>query len=748
MRVGNLATPLHEHPDQGWRGVIDCHAVLFDHLEMTVLVGRVRGALVDHLGDAVGQRPVDDVGVTGDPADIGCAPIDVGLGLDVEHVVMRVRRLGQIAARGVHDALGLAGGARRVEQEQRMLGVERLRGVLGRRASSTVSCHHRSRPSVHGVSIPVRRTTRTCSTDFCPSTASSTASLSDAALPRRILAVGGDHQLGLGILDAGRQRRRGEPGEDHGVQHAEACAGQHRHDGLGQHRHVDRHPIAGHQAELGQRVGRLGHLREQLGVGDLPAVVLGLALPADRHPVAVARLDVPVDAVVGDVELAADEPLGDGGFRPVEDLGRTVCPMTTGWPARPERQPVFLGLAVQLVGRVGLRGELVRRRVCDGLAGLRSCVSVISVSVVTDVASTLASHSVRCGRRCCAPSGRLASVAVTSHPLAPLAELPGVAAASEEAREALGKAHRHRTNLRGWPTTAAEAALRAARASSVLDGGSLQIVRRTVSPTRCSRAHFGCPRRSRAARRRWSGSGRRAPLQAIARLHALAAADLVDDDRPGPSAGRRRRRAQARAAGRHGHRQTRVPAPVLAAVAHGELLTLEPFGTADGVVARAVSRLVTIASGLDPHGLGVPEVYWMRRSGDYRAAARGFASGTARRACRRGWCSAAAALHAGAREALSIADGALVVTSFTAKRSGRRSETDSARRPLARTPVTKRAGQVCVGGLGVLDDALRLQPHPRGRRGRPLFAITQARNTFAYSAACAPRGCRDPCWVA
>ena len=38
-------------------------------------------------------------------------------------------------------------------------------------------------------------------------------------------------------------------------------------------------------------------------------------------------------------------------------------------------------------------------------------------------------------------------------PLAPLAELPGVAAAGDEARDALGKAHRHRTNLRGWPKT-------------------------------------------------------------------------------------------------------------------------------------------------------------------------------------------------------------------------------------------------------------------------------------------------------
>ena len=97
--------------------------------------------------------------------------------------------------------------------------------------------------------------------------------------------------------------------------------------------------------------------------------------------------------------------------------------------------------------------------------------------------------------------------------------------------------------------------------------------------------------------------------------------------------------------------------PVRAAVAHGELLTLAPFGTADGIVARAVSRLVTIASGLDPHGLGVPEVFWMQRSGDYRAAARGFESGTPEGLA--AWLVLSGqALRAGAREALAIAEGA------------------------------------------------------------------------------------------
>jgi hypothetical protein len=237
---------------------------------------------------------------------------------------------------------------------------------------------------------------------------------------------------------------------------------------------------------------------------------------------------------------------------------------------------------------------------------------------------------------------------VTSDPLAPLTELPGVAEASDRARDALGRVHRHRVNLRGWPATAAEASLRAARASSVLDDGPV-----------VSDPVFGGA--LRVAQALEGGGGpiigiwQRAPLQALARLHMLAAADQVDDDQLG------RPRADAEVGPRLElladvvTGRTRAPAPVVAAVAHGELLTLRPFGSADGVVARAVSRLVTIASGLDPHGLGVPEVNWMRQPAKYRDAAHGFAEGTPDGVgawlllcCR--------AMQAGAQEALSIAE--------------------------------------------------------------------------------------------
>lgn len=230
-------------------------------------------------------------------------------------------------------------------------------------------------------------------------------------------------------------------------------------------------------------------------------------------------------------------------------------------------------------------------------------------------------------------------------------ELPGVPEASDCARAELGRAHRHRANLRRWPVTAAEAALRAARASSVLDGGD---------PVMSNPVFGGALRVADALE---GGEGplvgvwQKAPLQALARLHMLAAADLVAADRLG------RPRADSGIGVRLEllvdtvTRPTRASGPVVAAVAHGELLTLQPFGSADGVVARGVSRLVTIAAGLDPHGLGVPEVSWMRHPAGYRDAARGFAEGTPDGVA--AWLVLCCrAMEAGAQEAQTIAAAA------------------------------------------------------------------------------------------
>ena len=235
-----------------------------------------------------------------------------------------------------------------------------------------------------------------------------------------------------------------------------------------------------------------------------------------------------------------------------------------------------------------------------------------------------------------------------SDPLAPLLDLPGVAAAVEAARDAVAEVHRHPANRRGWPTTAAEASVRAARASAALDGGAVEI----PSDGSVSDPVLAGSLRVAEAIGPLLGTWQKAPLQALARLHVLAAADLVEPSSLGrPSAGGERLELLASlvAGG------TKVAAPVLVAVVHGELLALAPFGSVSGVIARAAARLTMIGTGLDTKGLAVPEVAYLRRSGEYRSALDGFSSGTPEGLG--AWllfsCSA---LEAGAREAASIAD--------------------------------------------------------------------------------------------
>ncbi|WP_186627202.1 oxidoreductase [Rhodococcus sp. BP22] len=244
-------------------------------------------------------------------------------------------------------------------------------------------------------------------------------------------------------------------------------------------------------------------------------------------------------------------------------------------------------------------------------------------------------------------------------PLAPLLELPGVIDAAERARDALGAVHRHKTNRRGWPATAAEAAVRAARSSSALEGGSMDFPREGEDgdPILAGALRVGAALDGDALSIMLS-TWKSAPLQALARLHLLAAADLVEDKsalgRPRSDDGIGERLdflAQLVTGG------SSAPAPVIAAIVHGELLTLKPFESADGVVARAASRLVAASSGLDPHNLGVPEVSWLRRSQAYRDGAAGFASGTATGVG--SWVIlCCGALEAGAMEATSIAEAA------------------------------------------------------------------------------------------
>lgn len=240
-----------------------------------------------------------------------------------------------------------------------------------------------------------------------------------------------------------------------------------------------------------------------------------------------------------------------------------------------------------------------------------------------------------------------------------------------EVRKAVDRLYGHRVMRRRAAEVTSESALRGARASAALAGADwpLEEVRR--------RSDFGADPEARtvgAALRIAAEAGqllsiwRHSPLQVLARLHLLA---VGDGD---PAAGRPRRAGEgaeelfplelkpvesvevdtaggplpvlppapgteevaarldqlsrllvARAEGQG----VGTPALVVASVVHGELLALRPFGTHNGVIARAAQRIVLIAEGLDPKSICPAEVGLAELgAAEYRRALAGYLAGT------------------------------------------------------------------------------------------------------------------------
>lgn len=127
----------------------------------------------------------------------------------------------------------------------------------------------------------------------------------------------------------------------------------------------------------------------------------------------------------------------------------------------------------------------------------------------------------------------------------------------------------------------------------------------------------------------------RSPLQAFARLHTLAAQGSVEPERLGRprdtdgSAQRLQALSGALLA------PARVPAMALAAVVHAEIAAFRPFQSGNGLVARALERLVLVARGVDPASVLVPEAGHLSLMNGYRPGLERYAAGTA--AGRRDW---------------------------------------------------------------------------------------------------------------
>jgi hypothetical protein len=254
--------------------------------------------------------------------------------------------------------------------------------------------------------------------------------------------------------------------------------------------------------------------------------------------------------------------------------------------------------------------------------------------------------------------GHAEQVPTTADVLDQLTTLPGVADAVDAARDACTELRWHRAMRRRTAEAAAEAAVRAARASAALAGGRypLDLVRDVVRGATAfpddaaGRTAHGAVR-AVAQAARLGAAWERSPARALARLHVAAAAGLVPDDvlgrprspgeAPGDGADLLDRtgteipapdaaalRGRLAALGEVLGAPPATPALIVAALAHAEVATARPFVTGNGVVARALCRAVIVSRGLDASGVVVWEAALLAAGAPYPLALAGYAEGT------------------------------------------------------------------------------------------------------------------------
>ncbi|WP_189429629.1 oxidoreductase [Streptomyces rubiginosohelvolus] len=235
-----------------------------------------------------------------------------------------------------------------------------------------------------------------------------------------------------------------------------------------------------------------------------------------------------------------------------------------------------------------------------------------------------------------------------SDPLAALASLPGVPDAVDSVRKAVDRVYGHRVMRRRSNEVTAEAALRGSRGSAALAGAdwNLEEVRRRTDFSGEDEARtVGAALRLTAEAGQLLSVWRQSPLRVLARLHLVAAGGATSDDAVGrprlageavdeplieaplPGAGE----VAGRLEGLSGLiiAGGSAPALITAAVVHGELLALRPFGSHNGLVARTAERIVLIGSGLDPKSICPAEVGHAEQGrAAYVAAFEGYTAGT------------------------------------------------------------------------------------------------------------------------
>lgn len=223
--------------------------------------------------------------------------------------------------------------------------------------------------------------------------------------------------------------------------------------------------------------------------------------------------------------------------------------------------------------------------------------------------------------------------------IAQVVELPGVREAVEDARAAMDLLRKQRILRTKGIEVRALALSESARAAAELGGIELPVAVALLQSSISTASAVAT-----------------APMQSLARFHAIALADGATDERGRPRDLTSEESARLFAINELLASDSQIPALVVAALVMGEIMDLAPFEMANQVVARTFFRSLLIGRGFDPDALGLPEVGMLALgASSFAPALTAYKSGTAGGVA--AWLRhLASAVQFGARRGIEICD--------------------------------------------------------------------------------------------
>ena len=297
--------------------------------------------------------------MAGDPTHVSGTPVDVAL-VVVEDQLLGHRRVDQIAARAVDNALGLAGRTRGVQDEQRIFGVHFLDGAFG-------SCVLHQSVHVDIATVDPSGLTAGVLDHEAANLVRAVQKRGirvrlqrgDAAATGRFVCS--DDDLGAAVVDAVCQSVGREARKHDRVDRTDTGTGQHRIRRFGDHGEIQDDTITFGHTLAAQDVRHAANLVVQLVVSDVLCFVVRIVGLEDDRSLVAALFEVTVNTVVGNVQGAIVEPL-DADFTEVVvdvfDLGVGLDPVQTFAVLAPECFGVVhrLGIHLLILCRINMSG--------------------------------------------------------------------------------------------------------------------------------------------------------------------------------------------------------------------------------------------------------------------------------------------------------------------------------------------------------------------------------------------------------